>query len=275
MGELTRLKVLLEQRHLAQHKAFRQEYDRAARAIDPKLAGKAPCRAQLLRWLNGEVTRPNGDHPRVLEKMFPGWTVRQLFERISDEDAARLSCANGGVPGPRAATEMSAAGGMKLVMNSAELATELAGVLNDAHRILVAVGSRSREPEYLRGIERALAERPNLTHYRILIGPPHSQVFKDHLLRLIELRDNGHVEDKRLRISIQPDTRNTPERFFVASDRSAVVLGPSANCHTNFDTGFVFTRMDYVKGLQDHGQGLYSKNRLTTAEAIQALEVLE
>jgi hypothetical protein len=274
MGEQTRLKVLLEQRHLAQHKAFCQEYDRAARAIDPKLAGKVPCRAQLLRWLNGEVARPNGHHPRVLEKMLPGWTVKQLFEPISDEDAARLMC-SASVPGPRAATEMSAAGGMKLVMNSAELATELAGVLNDAHRILVAVGSRSREPEYLRGIERVLVERPNLTHYRILIGPPHSQVFKDHLLRLIELRDSGQVEDKRLRMSIQPDTRMTPERFFVASDRSAVVLGPSANCHTNFDTGFVVTRMDYVNGLQNHAQGLYSKNRLTTAEAVEQLEVLE
>lgn len=274
MGEQIRLRVLLAQRHWDQHSVFRAEYDRAARAIDPKLVGKCPSRSQLNRWLNGVTRQPYGNHPRVLEKMLPGWTARELFEPISEEDAARLAGANG-VPGPRAAPETATGGGMKLVMNGAELAVELAGVLNDAHRILVAVGSRSREPEYLRGIERVLAERPNLTHYRILIGPPHSQVFKDHLLHLIGLCDDGHVEEKRLRISIQRDTRTTPERFFVASERSAVVLGPSANCHTNFDTGYVFHRQDYVKGLLDHGQGLYGKNRLTTVEAIEQLEVLE
>jgi hypothetical protein len=36
-----------------------------------------------------------------------------------------------------------------------------------------------------------LAERPSLVCYRVLFGPPHHQVLKDHLLELLRLRDHG------------------------------------------------------------------------------------
>ena len=34
-----------------------------------------------------------------------------------------------------------------------------------------------------------LAEKPSLVHYRVLFGRPRNQVLKDHLIRLLELRD--------------------------------------------------------------------------------------
>ncbi len=49
-----------------------------------------------------------------------------------------------------------------------------------ARECLVVMGSRSRDPGYLEAIERALEERPFLTCYRVLFGPPHHQVLKDH-----------------------------------------------------------------------------------------------
>ncbi len=76
-----RLKVLLQQRHWQSHATFCAQYDKAARVIDPRLAGSYPSRAQLHRWLSGNVQNlPFPDHCRVLEAMFPDWTVAQLFQ---------------------------------------------------------------------------------------------------------------------------------------------------------------------------------------------------
>jgi hypothetical protein len=43
----------------------------------------------LGRWLSGELKGlPYPDHCRVLEKMFPGWTIEQLFEELDADDTA-------------------------------------------------------------------------------------------------------------------------------------------------------------------------------------------
>jgi hypothetical protein len=75
------LKVLLQQRHLQTHTAFRREYDKVAARIDPTLKGGGPSKAQFYRWIAGElVGLPYTDHCRVLEEMFPDWKVDQLFQ---------------------------------------------------------------------------------------------------------------------------------------------------------------------------------------------------
>ena len=75
------LKVLLQNRHLQTHRAFCREYDRVAAKADPTLRGSWPSKAQFYRWLSGElVGLPYPDHCRVLESMFPGWKVNQLFQ---------------------------------------------------------------------------------------------------------------------------------------------------------------------------------------------------
>jgi hypothetical protein len=75
------LKVLLQQRHLQTHTAFCREYDRVGAAVDPTLRGGWPSRAQFYRWLSGNlVGLPYADHCRILEAMFPGWKVDQLFQ---------------------------------------------------------------------------------------------------------------------------------------------------------------------------------------------------
>lgn len=77
----TLLKVLLKQRHLHVHSAFRREYDKVAAKLDRDLVGRAPAKAQFYRWLAGNLTGlPYAHHCRVLEGMFPDWSVEQLFE---------------------------------------------------------------------------------------------------------------------------------------------------------------------------------------------------
>ena len=77
----TLLKVLLRQKHLQAHSAFRREYDKVAAKVDRELVGRAPAKAQFYRWLSGDLTGlPYPHHCRVLEAMFPDWSVEQLFQ---------------------------------------------------------------------------------------------------------------------------------------------------------------------------------------------------
>jgi transcriptional regulator with XRE-family HTH domain len=80
------LKVLLQKNHWQTYRTFRKEYDKAATSIDPELKGTWPSKAHFHRWISGSLkTLPYPDHCRVLEAMFPGWIVEQLFERCEGD----------------------------------------------------------------------------------------------------------------------------------------------------------------------------------------------
>jgi hypothetical protein len=74
------LKVLIRQRHMS-YDAFCREWDRIAKDVDGALKGGYPGHAQYYRWLRGQLTgkRPYPDACRMLEAIFPGWTVDSLF----------------------------------------------------------------------------------------------------------------------------------------------------------------------------------------------------
>lgn len=79
------LNVLVQQRQLVRYGMFRAAYENAAKKVDRALVGTAPSRAQLHRWISGGLKRlPHTDHCRVLQRMFPGWTVDQLFAPCPD-----------------------------------------------------------------------------------------------------------------------------------------------------------------------------------------------
>ena len=76
-----RLKDALRSRHWQVYRTFCREYDKAAKVIDSDLVGTWPSRAQLHRWLKGDLKGlPYPDHCRVLERMLTDWTVEELFE---------------------------------------------------------------------------------------------------------------------------------------------------------------------------------------------------
>ncbi|MFC8525866.1 DUF5919 domain-containing protein [Nocardia sp. NPDC057227] len=76
---MLRLEFELRRKHLT-YGGFCREYDRVAGSIDSHLIGTAPGRAQFYRWLRGDVKGlPYPDRCRVLEAMFPGCTVAELF----------------------------------------------------------------------------------------------------------------------------------------------------------------------------------------------------
>src|SRR6266487_6391940 len=92
IAQPVRLKLLLRQQHLQTYRTFRREYDKTARSLDAELEGSAPSRAQLYRWLSGDLKGlPYPHHCRVLEKMFPGWSAAQLFEPCAPDAESNAS----------------------------------------------------------------------------------------------------------------------------------------------------------------------------------------
>ncbi|MBH0776810.1 hypothetical protein [Nocardia bovistercoris] len=78
----TVLKMLLAERHLTSHPDFLSVYDRCAAQLDPPVPpGHGPAKAQYYQWLSGRmVGLPRDYHRKVLQRMFPGWTVERLFQ---------------------------------------------------------------------------------------------------------------------------------------------------------------------------------------------------
>ena len=121
-----------------------------------------------------------------------------------------------------------------------------------------------------------LAERPALVCYRVLFGLPHHQVLKDHLIRVLELRDPDDRTQgfKTLHLGLVEDTEGSPERFFCASEQMAVVPIPSLTSHEAFDSAVVLGAAAAAR-LLDHGRQAYAAaSRIETAEEISRLEVL-
>ncbi|GAA0418340.1 XRE family transcriptional regulator [Streptomyces luteireticuli] len=125
---------------------------------------------------------------------------------------------------------------VKLLTRWTDLIEAMVEVAAGAREYLVVTGSRSREKAYLAAIETAVAQHPDLVHYRVLYGTPRQRALADHLVWLLTLRDptsrrNG-VKTLHIRVVEQPEAL---ERFFVASETAAVALLPSFHGAEGFD----------------------------------------
>lgn len=163
----------------------------------------------------------------------------------------------------------------RLLIGYRDLREAMTAVVSGAHQYLAISGSRSRDTAYLKAIEVALIARPELVHYRILFGLPRHQVFTEHLLRLMELRDPADRSlGKTLHIGMIIDDPSTPERFFCASEISAVVPIPSLTSAEAFDSG-VLLGAKAAERLIDHARQCYAAAcRVETVQAIQTLPTL-
>ncbi|MGH3772615.1 MAG: hypothetical protein ACRDRW_14665 [Pseudonocardiaceae bacterium] len=105
-GEPTLLKELLRARHWQKRSTFAREWDKVAITIDPHLKGSGPQHAQFYRWLRGDLRGlPYPDACRVLEAMFPEYSVQDLF-RPRSADTAHTMMRNGGLVAEDATSEL-------------------------------------------------------------------------------------------------------------------------------------------------------------------------
>ncbi|MGW0949871.1 XRE family transcriptional regulator [Streptomyces sp. NPDC002623] len=161
---------------------------------------------------------------------------------------------------------------VRVLTRWADLTEAMIEVVVTAQEWLIVTGSRSREKSYLSAIETAVAQVPDLLHYRVLYGPPRHRELTDHLLRLLDLRDPRErrhaAQTLRIGIVEQPWMR---ERLFVASECAAVVPPPSFHGAEGFDCGILLGREAAV-GLVQHGREACASARpVETAEAVLAL----
>lgn len=164
----------------------------------------------------------------------------------------------------------------RLLAGFPDLREAMLATVGGARECLIVLGSRSRDAGYLDAIEAVLAERPALVHYRVLFGPPHHQILRDHLLRLLELRDpdDRGLGVKTMHLGIVEDTLTAPERFFCASERMAAVPIPSLTSAEAFDSG-VLLGMMAARRLLDHGRQAYAAaRRVETPEQVTELTVI-
>lgn len=70
------------------------------------------------------------------------------------------------------------------------------------------------------------------------------------------------------------DLTRDPERFFVASERAAIVMLPSVNSPANFDTAVLIGDARMAQALQQHGRALYGGRVLESPADVEALDVL-
>jgi hypothetical protein len=74
------LKTLLRENHLHEYQVFATEYRRVTRELELPRSAEPPSKAAYYHWLSGQMKGlPQGYHCLVLEQMFSGWTVKQLF----------------------------------------------------------------------------------------------------------------------------------------------------------------------------------------------------
>ncbi|MGW3498129.1 XRE family transcriptional regulator [Streptomyces sp. NPDC001020] len=165
---------------------------------------------------------------------------------------------------------------VRVLTRYTDLVEAMVEVVAGAQEQLVVTGSRSREKAYLGAIETAVAQRPDLVHYRILYGPPRHLALSEDLVRLLELRDPAERRNgvKTLHIRVV-EPLQAMERYFVASENAAVVPLPSFHGAEGFDCGILLGREAAV-GLVQHGREACASARpVETLEAVHRVRVVE
>lgn len=221
--------------------------------------------------------RTPGGHSGVTPSMVSGWELGRHTTSIGHRKT--LCEIYGQLPDALFAHQdhgLNAGSAPRLLAGFPDLHRAMLATVNGARECLVVMGSRSRDAEYLAATEAALAQRPALVYYRVLFGPPHHRVLREHLVRLLRLRDPGDrgLGVKTLHLGLIDDLMESPERFFCANERMAVVPIPSLTSHEAFDSGIVLGGTPAMR-LLDHGRQAYAAAaRVETIAEVAGMEIV-
>jgi hypothetical protein len=159
----------------------------------------------------------------------------------------------------------------RLLTDPRELREAMVEVARNSREFLAVTGSRSRDVPYLEAIEETLAAHPGLVHYRLLFGPPRTPALVAHLHRLLELRDPHDRSWGMKTLHIGLIDADLPERFFVTSEKAAVVPLPSLTSMYGFDSGVVLGAQIAARLLDHALQGYAAATRVETTAALRTL----
>jgi hypothetical protein len=166
----------------------------------------------------------------------------------------------------------------RVIRSAEELLAYNKRIVREAKESLFTTGSRSRDITYLKAIEARLKAAPKLVHHRVLFGPPYHQVMKDHLQRLLKLRDPEDRKHgfKTIHLGLFGDYKRQFEVFILGNEREVSVILPSLLGVGEYNSGIVFTGRDEVDDLLRFVKDLYGWSaKVETLAEIKSLRVLE
>ncbi|MFJ5817199.1 helix-turn-helix transcriptional regulator [Streptomyces sp. NPDC093108] len=238
--------------------------------LDLNLTQEEAC--DRLNAITGGTTPPTLLSAWESGRKRTGLRNRRALCELYGEDSRALFAHQDGREATTSLAEMGTANVERLLTRHVDLIEGMIEVVLGAKEQLVVTGSRSREPGYLAAIENAVAGVPDLIHYRVLYGPPRHLELRDHLARLLELRDpaarrNG-VQSLHIGLVESPSAL---ERHFVASESAAVIPLPSFHGADGFDCG-VMLGAEVAAGLVQHGREACASAR--PVETLHALDRL-
>jgi len=124
-------------------------------------------------------------------------------------------------------------------------------VVKGAMKKLYVTGSRSSDREYLGEIEKKLSKKTDISHIRVLFGPPKTPEINDHIKKIREIIQNrskivgsSKVEVKEYSLDV-----DDPERFVVCNEKRAVVIIPSLSTVRGYDTALVIDNLEACQKL--------------------------
>lgn len=220
--------------------------------------------AELDQW--AKVLKFRSEFPQ--EGLWWTYQDEREFERLAWRHLTRYLVANAGALGGQVYT---------IVKSAEELYAATARIVDHAQEILYATGSRSRDAGYLQAIEKRLSEAPQLVHYRVLFGPPHHQMLKDHLLRLLEIRSPADRSQgfKTIHLGLYHGSAPQFETYIVGNEREVVVVLPSFSGVGEYNSAIIFHDPEEVEGLKRFVKQLYVGSEVVeTRSKVQALSVL-
>lgn len=245
-----------------------------AQLVSPLRAARLAVPATLEEVCAALDQRSPDGSSGVTPSMLSGW---ELGRHITSVRYRRLLADHYRIPADELfahqdARLATAAESPRLLVGHRDLRAAMMEVVAGAQSCLAITGSRSRDTVYLEAIESVLAQRQELVHYRVLYGPPRHQVMRDHLLRLLALRDpaDRSLGLKTLHIGLVQDDRS-PERFFCASESAAVVPIPSLTSAEAFDSGMLLGASTAARLIDHCRQSYAGARRVETVDAVRAL----
>ena len=161
-----------------------------------------------------------------------------------------------------------------LVASADDLIRVNTEIVSQAKEVFFATGSRSRDESYLRRIEKRLRLQPKLVHYRVLFGQPFRDVLKQHLLRLLEIRDPAARSRgfKTLHIGMFDQPEKQAEVFIAGNEKRVLVVLPSRKGLGEYNTALLIDDTTYVNDMLNFVKHLYDGSQpIETRKALEAL----
>lgn len=162
---------------------------------------------------------------------------------------------------------------IRVIEGQSQIHAELAEIVSSARTLLICVGSRSRDHDYLRDIEERVRSQESLRHVRVFCGDPRHSILKQHAEKLMTMRATDPTVAGRIRMAICPANEELEPALCVSEDRAFVVV-PALGAYGRYDSAITLRRRADVETVRAYAEAMFTSGReLTCLDDVNALQV--